>query len=146
MAKPFRCRLVTPVSSLLDEEVSYASIPAWDGSMGVLPSRAPILARLGVGELRLEFPDSTKGQGGKRSYLLEGGFVQMLNNNLTILAERATPAESITLADAESELKAAEAKSVPADASNRALKQTQLQHEREVARAKVHMAKNRGAI
>ena len=52
MAKTFRCKLVTPSSALLDGQVSYANVPVWDGLMGIQPGRAPILARLGLGELR----------------------------------------------------------------------------------------------
>ncbi len=40
--KTFRCKVVTPTASLLDEPVAYASVPAWDGLFGVLPGRAPI--------------------------------------------------------------------------------------------------------
>lgn len=99
-SKTFRCRLVTPTEALLDEQVSYASIPAWDGLFGVLPGRAPIVARLGLGELSLTFTEG----GGSRSYLVDGGFAQMAGDTLTILAERATPTESIVETEAQAEL------------------------------------------
>ncbi len=146
MSKTFRCRVLTPAASILDEDVTYASIPAWDGSFGVLTDRAPILARLGVGELRLEFPDSAKVEGGQRSFLVEGGFVQMLSNRLTVLAEKAIPAESLTLSEAEAELKAAEAKSIPEGTPDRNTKLEQLQKDRQRARVKVQMARARGGI
>ncbi len=73
-AKSFRCRLITPVAQVLDEQVVSAVIPAWDGLMGFLPDRAPIVAKLGLGELSLEFADS-KGKGGSRSFLVEDGRV-----------------------------------------------------------------------
>lgn len=107
MANEMLCTLVTPSASLLDEPVTYASVPLWDGLMGFLPGRAPILARVGLGELTLRFPDSKKGGGGTRSYYIEDGFVQMADNRLRILADKAIPAEEITRADAEAELRAA---------------------------------------
>lgn len=92
---------------MVNEEVKYVQLPAWDGSMGFLPGRAPLLARLGAGELRLDIADSAKGQGGTRSYFLDGGVAKMQGNELLILAEKATAAEAVSLADAEAELRAA---------------------------------------
>lgn len=105
--KPFRCRLVTPTASLVDEEVRYVQLPAWDGSMGFMPGRAPLVAALGNGELRLDMADSAKGQGGSRSFFVEGGVAKMGETELLVLAERATAAESLTVAGAEAELVAA---------------------------------------
>lgn len=111
MAKgSFRCRLVTPTGSLVDDQVSYASIPAWDGLMGVLPGRAPMLGRLGTGELRLDFPDGSKGAGGARVFAVDGGFVRMEQNQLTILAERAIASEAIVETEVEGELRKLEDK------------------------------------
>ncbi len=108
-AKSFRCRLVTPTASLLDEPVNYASVPAWDGLFGVLPGRAPLLARLGSGELKLSFPDSgpdggAKSAGGERSFIVDGGFVRMEGSQLTVLAERAVAVENISTSEVEAEL------------------------------------------
>lgn len=144
--KTFNCRLVTPTASLVNGPVTYASIPAWDGLFGVLPGRAPILARLGMGELHLEFPDSGGGKGGGRSFLVEGGFVRMANNELTILTERATPAETITETEAEAELRAALARTVPADAANRPAQLDRVQKDQQRARAKLTMARAKKAI
>lgn len=133
MATSFRCRLVTPTAALVDDQMKYASVPAWDGLFGVQPGRAALLARLGTGELRLDYSENAKGmnggQGGSRTFVLDGGFVKMANNELTILAEAATPAETITLAEAEAELKAA--------TTPRAI---------EVAKLKVKVAKNPSGI
>lgn len=107
-SKTFRCKIVTPTAALVDDDVTYASIPAWDGMMGVLPGRAPILANLGVGELRLDMADG-KGEGGQRTFVVDGGFLKMSANELMILAERAVAAEQVVLADAEAELRGASA-------------------------------------
>lgn len=144
--KTFNCRLVTPTASLVNGPVTYASIPAWDGLFGVLPGRAPILARLGVGELHLDFPDDGAAKGGGRSYLVEGGFVRMANNELTILTERATPAESISESEAEAELKAALARTVPADAANRTVQLDRIAKDRDRARAKLTLARAKKGI
>lgn len=110
--KSFVCKVVTPVAALVDDEMTYASIPAWDGLMGFLPGRAPILTRLGIGELRLDYADSGKGKGGTRAYLVEGGFAKMAGDHLTILAERAIPAEELTPEMAAEEMRKAQAMQV----------------------------------
>lgn len=145
--KSFRCKLVTPTAALVDDQVKYASIPAWDGLMGVLPGRAPILARLGLGELRLDFADTEKGQGGSRAFLVEDGFVKMAGDELTILAEKAVPAENLTMADAEAELRAAQSGTPTASTPEaRAAELEKRNKDRQRARAKMHLVKTRGAI
>ena len=103
MAKTFRCTVVTPERELLSEEVSYASIPAWDGQQGFLPGRAPLLTKLGAGPLRLDYET-----GGARWFFLGGGFAQMTGENLTLIAEEAVPAEQIVRSDVEAQLREAE--------------------------------------
>lgn len=88
--KSFDCTLVTPQAAVVSGKVVYANVPAWDGQMGFQPGRAPILARLGAGELRLDFADSEKSQGGTTTYTIEGGFLKMSDDKLTILAEKAS--------------------------------------------------------
>lgn len=144
--KSFRCKLVTPTAALVDDQVKYASVPAWDGMMGVLPGRAPILARLGTGELRLDFADSEKGEGGTRSFLVEDGFLKMAGDELTILAELAVPAESLTIADAEAELRAAQAAPTATTAEAKTREQQKQNKARQRARAKMTLVKGRGAI
>jgi F-type H+-transporting ATPase subunit epsilon len=88
VAKTFRCRLITPAAQVLDDQVTYASVPAWDGLFGVLPGRAPIVAKLGKGTLRLDYPSGAPGA--SKWFKVEDGFVQMVNDKLTILATKAT--------------------------------------------------------
>lgn len=140
MAKTFRCRVVTPTAKLVDEPATYASIPAWDGLFGVLPGRAPIVAKLGVGELTVEFPETTTGGGGRRSYFIDGGFVRMSSGELTVLADKAIPAEQLSVSDAEAELRAAENLTVAPDSRDRQRDADRITHERNAARVKVRIA------
>jgi F-type H+-transporting ATPase subunit epsilon len=140
-AKTFRCRLITPVAKILEEDVTYASVPGWDGLFGVLPSRAPIVAKLGVGELRLDFPDREGARGGSRSFLVEDGFVQMVNNRLTILAARAVPTEAIDAGAAQSELQEIESRSIPESGPTRTAAHERREKDRAFARAKLRLAR-----
>ncbi|MCA9290443.1 MAG: F0F1 ATP synthase subunit epsilon [Phycisphaerales bacterium] len=99
MAKSFRCSIVTPMQTVLDDEITYASVPAWDGQLGVMTSQSPTLTKLGIGALRLDFEE-----GGSRWYLIEGGFAQIASDHLNIITDRATASERLSLAEAESEL------------------------------------------
>jgi F-type H+-transporting ATPase subunit epsilon len=141
VAKSFRCRLVTPTASLVDEQVVYASIPAWDGLMGVLPGRAPILARLGLGELKLDFADSAKGAGGSRTFVVDGGFLRMAGDSLTLLAERAFAAESITASEVEAEMKQIDARQLPAAGGERAAALDKQRHDKALAELKLKTAR-----
>lgn len=134
----FHCRLVTPNAELLAEEVTYANVPAWDGLMGFEPGRAPIVARLGMGELRLDFP-ADKGSG-SRHFFIDQGFLKMGDGELTILAEKAIPAEKLVEVDARAELAEAEARQVPADAPDAGLAQERITHERNAAKEKLRLA------
>jgi len=82
----FQCVVVTPEQQLVDESLTQAIIPAEDGLLGILSNRAPLLAKLGKGPLRL---DLASGQ--KKLFRIEGGVAQMKDNRLTILTHTAAP-------------------------------------------------------
>ncbi len=101
-ATELRLVLVTPETTLLDERVRSLQYPLYDGQMGVLPGRAPLVGRLGVGELRLEASD-----GRTQRFLVDGGFVQIKGSVVTLLTHQSMPVEQIDLAQAEADLAAA---------------------------------------
>ena len=74
----------------MDAEVTYASVPMWDGQRGEMHRSAAVVGKLGPGVLRLDFPGSES-----RSYFIEGGFMQNVADVLTILAEGATPVSEL---------------------------------------------------
>lgn len=86
----FKCIVLTPEQQLVSQEITQAILPAHDGLMGILTDRAPIMVKLGIGPLRVDFPD-----GRKNYYFVDGGLAQMKQNTLTILTPSATPASEI---------------------------------------------------
>ena len=126
----FQCTLVTPEQQVLDEQVTQAIVPAHDGQVGILTDRAPLLVKLGVGELRL---DVAGGQ--RRSFLIDGGVAQMKDNRLTILTDDAIPA---------SEINAEEARAAAAEATAQRITDAdsfkQRQHDLRRARAMQQLA------
>ena len=107
MTKTFHCSIVTPEAAVFDQDVAYASFPAWDGQHGMMPGQSPLLTRLGVGSLRLDFPPP---DGGSRWFYIDGGFAQVQDGSLTLLTEGAAPAETLSIQDADAELAEANAR------------------------------------
>jgi F-type H+-transporting ATPase subunit epsilon len=88
----FQCTIVTPEQQAFDASVTQVILPAFDGQLGVLTDRAPLLAKLGAGPLRID----VAGQGGgTRYFFVDGGVAQMKDNKLTVLTNEATPAADI---------------------------------------------------
>lgn len=75
--------IVTPDRSLVREDVDEVHVPGSEGYLGILPGHAPLLATLGIGELWYR-----KGQQ-KRFLSIAGGFVEVLPDRVTILADAA---------------------------------------------------------
>lgn len=99
-----QCVVVTPERTLFDEAVEFVALPLFDGEVGILPGRSPLIGRLGYGELR------TRVLGNVKRYFVDGGFAQVRDDVVTILTGRAIPAASIDVAAAQRELAEATAK------------------------------------
>jgi F-type H+-transporting ATPase subunit epsilon len=84
--KKLQCVVVTPERTLFDEWVDFVALPLYDGEVGVLPGRTPLIGRLGFGELRTKTGDVA------RRYFVDGGFVQVRDDVVTVLTNRALPA------------------------------------------------------
>lgn len=130
----FRCSVITPERSVLDCEATFVAFPAHDGEVGVLPHRAPLVYKLGVGILRVEGVD------GKHVFFIDGGFAQMLGNQLTILTSQARRASEVDLGVAERALSEAQALKIPDEEAyaTRA-------HAIESARAQIKLARQRAS-
>lgn len=102
MARNFQCVLVTPQRHLFDDRVTYASIPASDGQVGVMPSRAPLMIKLGDGPLRLDTAD-----GRSQWFFVGGGFAQMKGDILSLAASEAASTEEMNRQEAQAELQEA---------------------------------------
>ncbi len=105
-----RIVLVTPETTLLDEPVEALRFPLYDGQIGILPGRAPMVGRLGYGELQI-----TTGAG-KKSYFVDGGFVQVKQGVVSLLTNRAQVAGTLDPKLAEDELQVARQKHPRTDA------------------------------
>jgi F-type H+-transporting ATPase subunit epsilon len=99
----FQCSVVTPERAVLECEAKSVTLPAWDGEIGILRNRAPLVCRLGIGELRIETPSE------KHTLFLDGGFAEMSDNRLTILTSAARLPEELTQEEIDANLETAKA-------------------------------------
>ncbi len=96
-------RLVTPDRILLDATAEAVELPSMSGYMEALYGAAPLLAELGAGEVRLH-----GGSSGNQKFFVAWGFVEVLPERVTILAETAMHPEEIDRAEAQQELQEGE--------------------------------------
>jgi F-type H+-transporting ATPase subunit epsilon len=75
--------VISPESVLFEGEVDSVVAPAYDGEVGILTGHAPLMALLGDGELRLG------GNAGRR-FTVSGGFMQVLNDQVRVVTEKAS--------------------------------------------------------
>jgi F-type H+-transporting ATPase subunit epsilon len=133
----FKCVVVTPEQQVLDETVSQVILPAHDGQVGILTDRAPLLMKLGVGEMRIT-PTGAAGSR-ERVFLVDGGVAQMKDNNLTVLTQHATPAAELSSETAKAALAEATARRITDEKSFE-----QRQHDLQRAREMQNLAARAG--
>lgn len=76
--------VISPERTLFEGEVDSLTAPAFDGEVGILTSHAPMMTLLGKGTLRLG-SDGAKGR-----FDVEGGFLQVVDNTVRVVTEKAT--------------------------------------------------------
>lgn len=104
MADQITLRLVTPSRLILDEEVDEVTAPGAVGEFGVLPNHITFLTLLETGEMSYK-------QGSRRYHLaVTGGYAEVLENVMTVLADAAEYAEEIDVERARSAKETAEKK------------------------------------
>jgi F-type H+-transporting ATPase subunit epsilon len=97
-----QCVIVTPERTEVDVRAQSVTVPLFDGELGILKNHSPLVGRLGFGLLRV-----TGSDGSVTSYFVEGGFVQVAQNVVSVLTDRVAPREKITREAADHAMKAA---------------------------------------
>jgi F-type H+-transporting ATPase subunit epsilon len=93
--------VVTPETTVLEKSAEFVALPLFDGEIGIAPGHSPMIGRLGYGELRIRTGGSTE------TLYVDGGFVQVANNIVSVLTNRAVPAEALDAQVAADQLAAA---------------------------------------
>ena len=100
-----QCIVVTPERTLYDQPAEFVALTLYDGEIGVAPGHTPMIGRLGYGEMRIR----REGEETDR-YYIEGGFVEVLDDVVSVLTQRAIPAGEIDAAVAREQLLSAQSR------------------------------------
>jgi F-type H+-transporting ATPase subunit epsilon len=90
MADTFQLQVATPERLFVDEQVAEAQLPGKDGYMGILPGHAPLLSALKPGVLSY-----SGNSGGQHAVVIDGGFVEVFDNHVRVLADSAEAAQDV---------------------------------------------------
>ncbi|MGE0847212.1 MAG: F0F1 ATP synthase subunit epsilon [Flavobacteriaceae bacterium] len=90
MADTFKFELVSPEKLLVSEDAEWAVIPGSEGEMTVLPQHAPVMSTLKPGVISVK-----QAGGGEERFAVFGGFVDILPDACTVLAESALPVSEL---------------------------------------------------
>lgn len=102
MAGTFTLRVVSPEGNVLKEEAEFVVLPGEAGEIGVLPNHAPLITAMDIGVIRYTVNGTTK------KIATSGGFVEVVDNKVTILADTAEAGEDIDLQRAQAAKERAE--------------------------------------
>lgn len=102
--RTFTLDIVTPERVVLHDEAEALVAPGVEGSFGVLANHAPFLSELAIGELRYRTPSQHE-----ITYAVSGGFLQVFNNQVTVLADTAERTDEINVDRARAAVERAEA-------------------------------------
>jgi F-type H+-transporting ATPase subunit epsilon len=99
--------VVTPEATVLEETAQFVALPLYDGEIGIAPLHSPMIGRLGYGEMRVKHGDRVS------RFYVDGGFVQVVDDVVSVLTSRAVAASSVDAGVAGDQL--AEARRRPAN-------------------------------
>jgi F-type H+-transporting ATPase subunit epsilon len=102
LPKHLRLEFVTPERAIVHEDVDEVVLPGEEGDLGVLPGHAPLLAALRTGGMWYRRGTD------KQHAFVDGGFVEVVPDRVSILAQIAERAEDIDIARAEASKRRAE--------------------------------------
>ena len=101
-----QCIVVTPERTVYDQPADFVALTLFDGEIGIAARHTPMIGRLGCGEMRILREE------GIDRYYVEGGFVEVLGDVVSVLTNRAVPAAEIDEAVVEERLRAAQSRVV----------------------------------
>ena len=89
----FDVSVVTQVKKILEQEAGYLRLRTSEGDIGILPNHAPFVAELSMGKMEIESPNKDR----RDIYFLSGGFLEISNNQATVIADEILPIEEIDI-------------------------------------------------
>ena len=126
--------VIPPGQTLISQEVDYVSATSLEGELGILPGHAPLLAALRIGPLHFRIGDTTH-------YVFVGsGFLEVLDNRVTVLTEVAEMAKDIDVERAGKARERAERRLARRDGDNERLDEARARAALSRAAMRIHVA------
>jgi F-type H+-transporting ATPase subunit epsilon len=129
----FKLSIVSPERILFEEEIESLVVPGSEGYLGVLSHHAPLIAGLKVGKITLRNQENVE-----KTLAISGGFIEVSDNQATILADSVEFVDEIDLSRAESRLQRAQ-ELLNMEVSDQ--ERLRAQHSLEKARNRIKLAK-----
>ena len=124
-----QCVVVTPEQTVCQQPADFVAATLFDGEIGIAPGHTPLIGRLGYGELRIRRGDRTD------RFYIEGGFIEVVNDVVSLLTNRAVAADKLDEQAAQARLESARKQLAGSPELMAAREQTKAQ-----ARAQLHIA------
>jgi len=83
MAHRLHCSLITPESKVYEADADFVSVPAFDGEVGILPDRSPLVVQLGAGRMKVRADHD------EQVWFVDAGFAQVIENRVVVLTQKA---------------------------------------------------------
>lgn len=103
MADMLKCEIVTPVQTVFESDATYVALPGEMGGFGVMRHHEPLVSALAPGTVTVTVPGSSK-DGGKASFVVSGGYTQISDDKVIVLANDALEVSGIKADDVRAEL------------------------------------------
>ncbi|SFQ97929.1 F0F1 ATP synthase subunit epsilon [Desulfoscipio geothermicus] len=97
-----RLEVVTPERKVYSEDIRFVVLPGSEGELGILPEHAPLVSALKIGQVRVQHEGKTL------KIAVSGGFAEVRNNRVTVLANAAEREDQINLERAQAAKERAE--------------------------------------
>lgn len=131
LSSALRVVVVTPEQTVVDAPTGFVALPLYDGELGVGPGHAPMIGRLGYGQMRIGHEQS------EQVYYVDGGFVQVADNVVSVLTNRAVQAIKLDVGTIQEALRSAS--SIKAAGDEQIARRERLVAQ---ARAQLHVAES----
>lgn len=101
----FNISIISPQKKVFSGEAEFMLVRTKDGNLGILANHAPLVTELALGEMTLKISEKTE-----EKFYISGGFLEVSDNKVKILADEAMKADEIDIENARKEKEVIEAK------------------------------------
>ncbi|MEZ4460569.1 MAG: ATP synthase F1 subunit epsilon [bacterium] len=148
MAETLTIEVVTPERAVISGEAEEVILPGSEGQMGILPGHLPLLSGLGIGQMVVRGFVSKGGTTEReRKFFVDGGFVEVLPNKITVMTEACDGYDEIDAAEARQAIELAEKELLQFEERSKTEtveEDVMIRHQEALKRARTRLAMSQG--